>query len=181
MKRTAIALALAAAVSSSAQNLIQNPDFQQAYKDGTAIHWKYRKDLFSRIPSEKPGRFVIKTAKLVLPKDKERVYASIYQMVKIPKPGKYVISFTSRVVDQGAINASWNFLDQNKKMIPIKGACWTAVYMGKTWKKTTHVLDIPEGVAYLQLSFTGRLDARMKHTEGTMMIEEVSMTPQKEE
>ena len=181
MKRTAIALALTAAICCPAQNLIQNPDFRKADQKGHAAGWVYQDKQFSRVESDKPGRFVIKSAEIVRPEDKMLVMAGITQQnIKIPRPGKYVLSFTGKVLKQGALNASWSFFDKQKKKVPIQGAFWSKAHYGSESKTVTHILDIPEGVAMIRLSLSINVDKRRKENAGSVIIEEVSLSPQKE-
>ena len=180
MKKAVIALAVAAAFSGQAQNLVQNPDFKKADRKGHAASWIYQDKHFSRVESETPGRFVMKSAEIVRPEDKLNINFSFSQKIKIAKPGKYVLTFTGKVLKEGAINVSWSFFDKKMKPVRLKGAYWSNAHFGKESKKITHVLDIPEGVAMIQLCVNGIEDKRRKENSGSVIIEEVTLTPQTE-
>ena len=180
MKKAVMAVALAAAISGQAQNLVQNPDFRIADKKGHAAGWSYQDNKFSRVEADKPGCFVMKSAEIVRPADKISVTFTISQKIKIAKPGKYVLTFTGKVVKEGAINVSWVFFDQKMKQIRLNGVYWSQAHFGKESKKITHVLDIPEGVSMIRLYVNGIEDKRRNENSGSVIIEEVTMTPQKE-
>ena len=177
MKKTAIALALTAAVCCQAQNLITNGDFQSVGKDGKLTGWKYNAEEYSLVQSDRPGetdKKIVKV-KLALPEGKKSCRSSMTQKVTL-RPGKYRLSFTARVIGTGFANCEWSCFDKDRKRIKVP-KCWTPACSGPEWKTITHVLVIPEGTAFIYLSLTGYLCASEKHKEGAMYFSGISLTP----
>ena len=181
MKKTAIALAITAAVCCHAQNLLQNGDFQAVNEKGKLVGWSYNDKQYSQIQSDRPGETEKKviTTKLILPKDekKTRISANLSQPIKDPKPGKYQVTFTAKVAGRGIVNCSWSFYGQDGKIMKMKSPFWTTACQSTDWKTINHVLEVPEGVKRMNFTVTSYLDARYKHTDCTMFISQVSLTP----
>ena len=118
MKRTAIVLAMTAALCCPAQNLIKNGDFQSVGQDGKLTDWKYDAKEYSLVQSDRPGETGKKVVmvKLALPEGKPdaKVTAYLRQRLQL-KPGKYQLSVTGKVIGQGVVNCSWAFIGQDGK------------------------------------------------------------------
>ena len=181
MKKTVIALALTAAVCCQAQNLIQNGDFQALDNKGKLAGWYYRVNEYSQVPSDRPGETGKKviTTKVKLPTDGKTIRAStnLSQRIRDVKPGKYVVSVTAKVVGRGIVNCSWSFFDQQGKRMKMKSPYWTPPCQSSDWSTITFDLEIPEGVGSMNFTVTSYLDTRFKHTDSTMFISQVSLTP----
>ena len=181
MKRTAIALAVTAAFCCQAQNLLQNGDFQAVNEKGKLVGWNYNVKQYSQVQSDRPGETEKKviTTKLTLPTDGKqiRVSANLSQRIMNPQPGKYQVSFTGKIIGRGIINCSWSFYGQDGKRMKMKSPFWTGACQSSDWKTINHVLEVPDGVKSLVFTVTSYLDSRYKHTDSTMFISQVSLTP----
>ena len=177
MKRTAIVLALAAAICCPAQNLVKNGDFQKVDKNGKLTSWLYNLQHFTRVDSDQPGKTGGKAmlTKLTMPEGKKTCYASLNQKITLG-PGKYRLTFTAKVIGDGYANCSWTSYTADKKTIKVKKT-WTPVCFGPNWKTITHELEIPEGTSYIFLTVTGYLNGDRKHKEGSMYFSDIVLTP----
>lgn len=181
MKKTVIALALTAAVCCQAQNLIQNGDFQTLDEKGKLAAWYYKTAEYSQVPSDRPGETGKKviTTKVKLPTDGKtsRASTNLSQRIRDVKPGKYLVSVTAKVAGRGIVNCSWSFFDQQGKRMKMKSPYWTPPCQSSDWSTITFDLEIPEGVGNMNFTVTSYLDTRFKHTDSTMFISQVSLTP----
>ena len=181
MKKTVIALALTAAFCCHAQNLVQNGDFQTLDEKGKLAGWYYKTAEYSQVPSDRPGETDKKviTTKVKLPTDGKTIRAStnLSQRIRNVKPGKYVVSVTAKVDGKGIVNCSWSFFGQDGKRMKMKSPYWTPPCQSSDWKTITYDLEIPEGVGSMNFTVTSYLDTRFKHTDSTMFISQVSLTP----
>ena len=179
MKRTAIALALTAAVCCSAQNLVKNAEFQEVDENGKLTEWSYRQNEYSLVKSE-DGKQVV-TAKVTPPSEDEtrtRTSAHLHQNIQLPEAGKYQLTLVGKVDGTGLINCSWTFFDQDGVKIPVKKN-WSDGIGGRKegWQTASQVLDVPEGAKTMNFVVTSYADRKFKHEGGTMFIKQVSFAP----
>ena len=62
-------------------------------------------------------------------------------------------------------------------MMKMKSPFWTTACQSTDWKTINHVLEVPDGVKRMNFTVTSYLDAKYKHTDCTMFISQVSLTP----
>lgn len=177
MKKTTIALAVAAALSCSAQNLIRNADFRQADAKGQIAHWRYPGNTYQRVKDPETGKTVLKIT-LDRPENKARNVVYMHQRIAIKNAGKYQLSFTGKVADCGVINMVWSFFDKDNKRVKIPTPFWTsAIAVPGTWQTITHTLNIPEGVKYVSTNISCRVEKKHKLKTGTMFVQKVKLSP----
>ena len=177
MKRTAVILALAAAVCCQAQNLVKNGDFKEVDKNGKLTGWYYKTENFTRVDSDQPGKTGEKAmvTKVTLPEGKQTLFSSLNQKITLG-PGKYRLTFTAKVIGDGYANCSWGCYTADRKRIELK-KYWTPTCSGPEWKTITHELVIPEGTSFISLAVSGYLTAARKNKEGSMYFSGIVLTP----
>lgn len=180
MKKTAIVLALTAAICCPAQNLIRNGDFQTVDKDGRLTDWKYNPKEYSLIQSDRPGETgkQVIMVKLAVPEGKPnaRISANLTQRLQM-KPGKYQFSITGKVIGQGVVNCSWTFVGQNGRDMKMKAPWWSKPCQSPSWQTVKGIIEVPKGTKFVEIRVTSFVDGRYKQKAGTMFIAGIALTP----
>ena len=180
MKRTAIVLAMTAALCCPAQNLFKNGDFQSVGQDGKLTNWKYNPKEYSLVQSDRPGETGKKVVmvKLALPEGKPdaKVNAYLAQRLQL-KPGKYQLAVTGKVIGQGVVNCSWAFIGQDGKRMKMKAPWWSKACQGASWQTTKDIIEVPEGTKFVDFLVTSYVAGVYKQKAGTMFIASVVLTP----
>lgn len=169
------ALAVAAASSLSAQNLIRNGGFEERNEKGRFANWWHDT---KKVTSSEDAFKGVRAAFSRLEKEAGKgpcLEGDLYQTIRGIRPGQYKLVICGKVKGDGSIWASWHFHDAKNQKIKVPLYWSKGIKASAEWQRIETILTVPAGTVKMSLGVRFRLNKGDQ--SGTGLIDEVSLTP----